>query len=338
MKRHADFENETKRPKLDSTAQSTNKSVALAKKTSTTIMDLDDNTISKIFSFAYFTIMDLCSIVETCDRFRDIVNILTEKYRFWHNRKDLNLTIDLAKRILMNFGPSLPFVRIFTGPESNPYHGHAQSFLMIEENYENDLLPLLAEKCQQLTYLEVRSLGPLGTMEFEKFQRNVHSMRHLQGLIIDCSGMNVTKLVQGLIYLDSLRIINFLNVDCDASFTEALLELKQVERIRLNDCRNIKNLNSLNQLPRLSELAIRQNGENVDLDIVNMVRRVNFLRDLYITSLIFEKDKMNEIFSEIEDIFLETPNRVSLTIELVSVVGDAKGSIIFDNRNGHRIL
>lgn len=99
--------------------------IELTNQTGTYLLDVNDDCLYEIFSHKSLSIMDLCSVAETCTRLKDVATIIFAKSYKTCQFNDLSLnTIHEMRRMLLNFGssitdltigPSYDFERQFDG-------------------------------------------------------------------------------------------------------------------------------------------------------------------------------------------------------------------------------
>lgn len=303
--------------------------------TGTRISELNDHCLSELLSLRCFTVKSLCSIADMSEKFHEILTrILIHKDKIWHSPEEWILTLDEAERMLINFGSFIFQLRIdrFSlkfQPQFDYRHKRLQAFQITQDNYQNHLLPIIAEKCEKLDYLEIGDLGTLSTVAYERVYKGLGSMQHLRDLLIFCSGLNVTKVIQHLISVNSLESLELWNLHSDSEFIVALSQLKQLGALRINSCRDLENVNLLGELYKLHELVIRQFDRNIDIDLVRLIDNLNNLRCLCICSNEFKLD--DDIRERIEGIFRRKPGRPQFSLEVETVSIQTTRVVLFNN-------
>lgn len=86
--------------------------------TGTYLQDINDDCLQEIFLMDSITLMDLCSIAETCTHFREIADgVFLKKFAFYVWESSLGTSANDVKRILIHFGSLISKFGILQSPE-----------------------------------------------------------------------------------------------------------------------------------------------------------------------------------------------------------------------------
>lgn len=149
--------------------------IELSTKTCTNLQDINEDCLLKIFSVESLTLLDLCSLAETCSRFQQIVrryfpvtlevtldgigySIVSSKYsnsnlkRTWKGK----FLDDGIEKILKNFGSTLREIRI-RGHENENYMDESSFLLNLMSKYCVDHLRSTDDNMETAEVLTVKS-------------------------------------------------------------------------------------------------------------------------------------------------------------------------------------
>lgn len=176
--------------------------------------------------------------------------------------------------------------------------------LRILNDVESSILQVIAN-CKRLETLKCR-IDPNATLDLS-------NLGHLRKLEIDAKRRNVTKAAQGLNNLQFLEHLILLDAEIDSEFIGTLAQLKRLQKFYVSKCFGLQNLNRLGNLNQLTSLDIFST-ENVDLDIVILVKRLSNLNSLKVHVAAFRMDL--RMYLSIVDIVRRRADRSKLVFRI----------------------
>lgn len=167
----------------------------------------------------------------------------------------------------------------------------------------SSLLQLIADNCKRLEDLECSIIGSLDLSNFG----------HLRKLKIDCKYRSVMA-VQGWNNLTFLESLSLYYAEVDSQLIPTLSQLQSLQVLRLHKWTGHLNLNQLVNLHQLTELKLIRDKDDLDLDLVLLIKRLQNLKVLTIKVRQFEFDL--NMYLRIVDVVKERPDKSKLTFKL----------------------
>lgn len=210
------------------------------------------------------------------------------------------------------------------------------------EGFNDDctsLLPVIADNCMTLEKLQIRGNHRCNAnqSEYEKALMSLLTLDKLHSLKMNCAEVNVTKFIKKLPKLTSLQLLELCHAKVDTEFIPALTQLKNLNVLRLTCCEDLKNLNQLADLEKLMELsiALRSPTDELNFDLVQMVKRLNNLKKLTLAIAKFKIDK--RMYLKLVGVVRGRPGGFpSLKIRSDSIAKDV-ADLQFDGKNNELV-
>lgn len=201
-------------------------------------------------------------------------------------------------------------------------HKALKTFSM--KSFDDDcttLLHTIANNCKDLENLRIVGDGRSNPADYVKALNSLLALSKLKKLKIKCAEVNVTEFIQKLTELNSLELLDVWHAKCDAAFVPALMQLKNVNVLRLSYCQKLNDLNAFADLEQLSELSmfIHALTDEVKLDLVQLVKRLTNLKKLTLgmddaMDVTFTIDK--RLYLKIVDIVRKRTGREPASLEI----------------------